>query len=203
MNTLQSCCAGPKHRMTIWKPLGVSEKLTCTPPGPKPHVFELFFRLENLERVTEMFQGSVDRWNWVEVENYWIINGGQQNKSKNWWTPMTKHEKWMEMVQKIDEIWMNNGWQWMKLGKHWCRKEKKMKHGWKLDGNGNIELRRSKLARSPKSRIIFFYRFFMIFLWIQFMFFFYELNLLVYFIYVFFMIFPMISTWFPAKTSQN
>ena len=21
MNTLQSCCAGPKHRMTIWKPL--------------------------------------------------------------------------------------------------------------------------------------------------------------------------------------
>ena len=114
MNTLQSCCAGPKHRMTIWKPLRHPVKQWA-------------------------FQGSVDRCNWVEVENYWIINGGQHNKSKNWWTPMTKHEKWMEMDKKMDEIWMNSGWQWMKLGKHWCRKEKKMKHGWKLDGNGNIE----------------------------------------------------------------
>ena len=44
--------------MTIWKSLGVSEKLTCTPPGPKPHVFELFFRLENLEWVTEMLRNT-------------------------------------------------------------------------------------------------------------------------------------------------
>ena len=27
----------------------------------------------------------------------------------------------------------------MKSDKHWCRKEKRMKNGWKLDGNGNIE----------------------------------------------------------------
>ena len=52
---------------------------------------------------------------------------------------MMKNEKWMEMDKKMDEIWMNNGWQWMKLDKHWCRKEKRMKNGWKLDGNGNIE----------------------------------------------------------------
>ena len=114
MNTLQSCCAGPKHRMTIWKPLRYPVKQWA-------------------------FQGSVDRCNWVEVENYWIINGGKHNKSKNWWTPMTKHEKWMEMDKKFDEIWVNNGWRWMKLDKHWCRKEKRMKNGWKLDGNGNIE----------------------------------------------------------------
>ena len=44
-----------------------------------------------------------------------------------------------KLIKKMDEIWMNNGWQWMKLGKNWCRKEKKMKHGWKLDGNGNTE----------------------------------------------------------------
>ena len=50
--------AGLKHRMTIWKSLGVSEKLTCSPPGPKPHVFELFFRLENLEWVTEMLRNT-------------------------------------------------------------------------------------------------------------------------------------------------
>ena len=53
---------------------------------------------------------------------------------------MMKNEKWMEMeMEKMDEIWMNNGWQWVKLGKHWCWKEKRMKNGWKLDGNGNIE----------------------------------------------------------------
>ena len=78
MNTLQPCCAGPKHRMTIWKPLRYPVKQWA-------------------------FQGSVDRCNWVEVENYWIINGGKHNKSKNWWTPMMKHEKWMEMDKK-------NGW---------------------------------------------------------------------------------------------
>ena len=50
--------SGLKHRMTIWKSLGVSEKLTCCPPGPKPHVFELFFRLENLEWVTEMLRNT-------------------------------------------------------------------------------------------------------------------------------------------------
>ena len=55
---IYSYSAGLKHRMTIWKSLGVSEKLTCTPPGPKPHVFELFFRLENLEWVTEMLRNT-------------------------------------------------------------------------------------------------------------------------------------------------
>jgi hypothetical protein len=113
MNTLQSCCAGPKHRMTIWKPLRHPVKQWA-------------------------FQGSVDRCNWVEVENYWIINGGQHNKSKNWWTPMTKHEKWMEM----DTEWMKYGWR--KDNSGWNRinvdaEKKNMKNGWKLDGNGNIE----------------------------------------------------------------
>ena len=56
-----------------------------------------------------------------------------------------------------------------------------------------LELRRSKLARSPKSRIICFIVFFNdFFLWIQYMFF-YESNLLVYFIYGFLMFFLKIS----------
>ena len=40
---------GLKLRMTFWKSPGVSEKLPFRRVGPKSHVFELFFRLENLE----------------------------------------------------------------------------------------------------------------------------------------------------------
>ena len=50
--------AGPKHRMTFWKSPGVSEKLPFRRAGPKSHVFELFFRLENLEWVTEMLRNT-------------------------------------------------------------------------------------------------------------------------------------------------
>ena len=114
MNTLQSCCAGPKHRMTIWKPLRYPVKQWA-------------------------FQGSVGRCNWVEVENYWIINGGKQNKSKNWWTPMTKHEngwKWIKKWMKYGWIMDDSGWNWINID---AEKKKRMKNGWKLDGNGNIE----------------------------------------------------------------
>ena len=45
---------------------------------------------------------------------------------------MMKHEKWMEMDKKIDEIWMNNGWQWMK---NWVNIDEEKKKGWKMDGN--------------------------------------------------------------------
>ena len=41
--------AGLEHRMTFWESPGVSEKLPFRRAGPKSHVFELFFRLENLE----------------------------------------------------------------------------------------------------------------------------------------------------------
>ena len=44
--------------MTFWKPPGVSEKLPFRRAGPKSHVFELFFRLENLEWVTEMLRNT-------------------------------------------------------------------------------------------------------------------------------------------------
>ena len=50
--------AGLKHRMTFWKSPGVSEKLPFRRAGPKSHVFELFFRLENLEWVTEMLRNT-------------------------------------------------------------------------------------------------------------------------------------------------
>ena len=71
-------------------------------------------------------------------QNYWIITGGKHNKSKNWWTPMMKNEKWMEM----DTEWMKYGWRMDNSG--WNRinvdaEKKNMKNGWKLDGNGNIE----------------------------------------------------------------
>ena len=110
MNTLQSCCAGPKHRMTIRKPLRYPVKKWA-------------------------FQGSVDRCNWVEVENYWIINGGKNNKSKNWWTPMMKNEKWLEMDFKK---WMkygwrmdDSGWNWINIDAEKKKDEKWMETGWK------------------------------------------------------------------------
>ena len=49
---------GLKLRMTFWKSPGVSEKLPFRRAGPKSHVFELFFRLENLEWVTEMLRNT-------------------------------------------------------------------------------------------------------------------------------------------------
>ena len=45
-------------RMTFWKSPGVSEKLPFRRAGPKSHVFELFFRLENLEWGTEMLRNT-------------------------------------------------------------------------------------------------------------------------------------------------
>ena len=44
--------------MTFWKPPGVSEKLPYWRAGPKSPVFELFFRLENLEWVTDMLRNT-------------------------------------------------------------------------------------------------------------------------------------------------